>query len=62
MVDADSVAAILRDELGKPSMKSFVNGKVIVSVLRTFRDWKKHTEVNAPVTLEARPWQWVYTN
>lgn len=52
MVDIESVAEILRDELKKPSMAAFVNGEVFVTVLRTYRDWKKHTLTHSPVHLE----------
>lgn len=53
MVDADSVVAILEDELQKPSMQSFVNAKVIVGVLRVYRDWRQHVLDRSPVHLDA---------
>ena len=53
LVDAASVVSILEDELSKPSMQTFINGKVIVHVLRKYRDWKQHVSLNAPVRLES---------
>lgn len=53
LVDVSSVISILEDELNKPSMRSF-NGKVILDVLRKYRDWKQHTKLNAPVRVESQ--------
>ena len=52
MVDADSACDIIRDELNKSSLQKWINGKVIVHVLRKYRDWKSHCEEHAPVSLE----------
>lgn len=53
MVDTDSVVSILKDELQKPSMRAFVNGKVIVDVLRVYRDWRNHVLQKSPVHSDA---------
>ena len=53
MVDTDSVISILKDELQKPSMMAFVNGKVIVDVLRVYRDWRSLVLQKSPVHLDA---------
>ena len=53
MVDADSVVEILKDELERPSMKTFVNAKVIVGVLREYRDWRQFVLQKSPVNLAA---------
>ena len=52
MVDADSVCQILEDEVKKPSLQKWVNAKIIVGVVRRYRNWKAHNVENCPVQLE----------
>ena len=52
MVDADSVRQILEDELNKPSMSKWVKAKVIVKIVRRYRNWKGHNIEKCPVQLE----------
>ena len=52
MIDAESVRAILEDEVKKPSMKSWINATPIVEIVRRYRNWKAHNMENAPVQLE----------
>lgn len=54
MVDADSVKAIILDELSKPSLASWIGGPVEIRILRKYRDWKKHNDMFAPARLDAR--------
>ena len=52
MLVADSACTLIKDELKKPSLASFINGEVIVEVLRNYRDWKSHTLQHSPVRFE----------
>lgn len=52
MVDADSVRQILEDELSKPSMTKWVKAKIIVKIVRRYRNWRAHNLENCPVQLE----------
>lgn len=54
MVDADSARTIIEEELSKSSLQKWINGKVIVHILRQYRDWKTHVEKHAPVSFEPR--------
>lgn len=53
IVDADSACDIIRDELSKSSLQKWINGKVIVHVLRKYRDWKTHCQAHAPISFES---------
>ena len=53
LYDDASVCEVIRSELTKPSLSSWINGQVIVSCLRNYRDWKAHVQTNSPVTFEA---------
>jgi hypothetical protein len=53
LYDDASVCEVIRSELTKPSLSSWINGQVIVSCLRHYRDWKAHVQTNSPVTFEA---------
>ena len=52
VVDADSVRQILEDELNKPSMSKWVKARVIVKIVRRYRNWKGHNIEKCPVQLE----------
>ena len=54
MLDTDSVASIVKNELEKPGLSAFLNGaKVIVHCLRNYRNWKAHTDELCPVSFAA---------
>lgn len=55
LLDSDSVCEILKDELAKPGLASFVNAKIIVSVLRNYRNWKQHTLQHSPMGFVSQP-------
>ena len=54
MVDTSSVAELIKAELEKPSIKTWIGGEVQVSTLRTYRDFKAHTIANCPVSFDIR--------
>lgn len=50
LLDAESVRSLVEKELKKPSLRSWVNGEVYVTVMRAYRDWKEHFLQHSPVS------------
>ena len=52
LYDDVSVCDAIRSELTKPSLASWINGKVIVECMRNYRDWKAHVKAHCPITFD----------